>query len=67
MDWDPVKGTTTPTFLRNHPSAIVEAALVADASSTGFAASIMRICTRDELLCCICILTPRVIFNSADK
>ena len=64
MDWDPVKGPAPPAFLRNHPSALAEAAFVLDAILSGVAARTMRECSRDEL---ICILPLGVAFNSAGK
>jgi hypothetical protein len=60
MDWDPA----APTFLRNHPSSLAEAAFVAEAIAAGIAARTMRACSRDEL---ICILPLGVAFNSALK
>ena len=64
MDWDPEMGPAAPTFLRNHPSALAEAAFVAEAIAAGVAARTMRACSRDEL---ICILPLGVAFNSAMK
>ena len=55
MDWDPVKGPAPPAFLRNHPSALAEAAFVLDAILSGVAAEL------------ICILPLGVAFNSAGK
>ena len=64
MDWDPDKGPAPPAFLRNHPSALAEAAFVADAIATGIAARTMRACSRADL---ICILPLGVAFNSVMK
>ena len=64
MDWDPARGPATPAFLRNHPSALAEAAFVAEAIAAGIAARTMRACSRDDL---ICILPLGVAFNSAMK
>ena len=51
MDWDPAKGPAPPVHLRNHPSALAEAAFVSAAVTAGVAARTMRVCTRDELIC----------------
>ena len=51
MDRGPAKGPAPPTRLRNHPSALAEAALVLAAVAAGVAARTMRVCTRDELIC----------------
>ena len=59
-----VKGPAPPAFLRNHPSALAEAAFVLDVILYGVAARTMRECSRDEL---ICILPLGVAFNSAGK
>ena len=64
MDWDPDMGPALPTFLRNHPSALAEAAFVTEAVAAGTAARTMRACSRDELLC---ILPLGVAINSALK
>ena len=64
MDWDPAKGPAAPIHLHNHPSALAEAAFVSEVVSAGVAASTMRTCTRDEL---ICVLPLGVAFNSAEK
>jgi hypothetical protein len=64
MDWDPDMGPAPPTFLRNHPSALAEAAFVTEAIAAGTAARTMRACSRDELLC---ILPLGVAINSALK
>ena len=64
MDWDPVKGPAPPAFLRNHPSALAEAAFVLDAILSCVTSSTMRECSRDEL---ICILLLGVAFSSAGK
>ena len=64
MDWDPDMGPAAPTFLRNHPSAIAEAAFVAESIAAGVLARTMRVCARDDL---VCILPLGVAFNSAGK
>jgi hypothetical protein len=63
MDWDPDMGPAPPAFLRNHPSALAEAAFVSEAVAAGVAARTMR-CSRDALTC---ILPLGVAFNSAMK
>jgi hypothetical protein len=62
MDWDPDRGPAPPAFLCNHPSALEEAAFVTGVIASCIAASTMRACSRDEL---ICILPLGVAFNSA--
>ena len=57
MDWDPERDPSTPTFLRNHPSALAEAAFVAEAIAAGVAARTMLACSRDDLIC-ILLLGP---------
>ena len=64
MDWDPAKGPAPPAFLPNHPSALAEAAFVAEAIAAGVAAGTMEVCQRSAL---ICILPLGVAFNSAGK
>jgi hypothetical protein len=64
MDCDPEMGPAPPAFLRNHPSALAEAAFVTEAIAAGVAARTMRACFRDELRC---ILPLGVAFNSALK
>ena len=64
MDWDPDLGPAAPAFLRNHPSALAEAAFVSGAIATGVLARTMRVCDRSDL---ICILPLGVAFNSAGK
>jgi hypothetical protein len=64
MDWDPDRGPAPPAFLRNHPSALVEAAFVSGAIASGIAARTVWPCSCDEL---ICILPLGVAINSALK
>ena len=64
MDWDLERGLAAPTFLRNHHSALAEAAFVAESIAAGIAARTMLACSRDEL---ICILPLGMAFDSAMK
>ncbi len=64
MDWDPDRGPAPPAFLRNHPSALAEAAFASGVIASGIAARTMRACSRDEL---ICIPPLGVAINSAMK
>ena len=64
MDWDPAKDPATPIHLRNHPSALAEAAFVSESVAAGVAARTMRVCSRTDL---ICVLPLGVAFNSAGK
>ncbi len=50
MDWDPDRGPAPPAFLRNHPSALTEAAVVSGAIASGIAARTMLACSHDELI-----------------
>jgi hypothetical protein len=64
MDLDPDRGPAPSAFLRNHPSALAEAAFVSGAIASGIASRTMRACSSDEL---ICILPLGVAINSAMK
>ena len=63
LEWNE-HGPAAAAHLRNHPSALAEAAFVSEAVAAGVAAGTMRQCAKGDLRC---ILPLGVAFNAARK
>ena len=64
LEWGPAKGPPALRWLRNHPSARKQAALVSSKVAEGVLAGTMVTCSRSELWC---ILPLGVAVNAAGK
>lgn len=64
LEWDPAKGPPARRWLRNHPSALEQAAFVSAKVAEGVLAGTMVTCSRSELWC---ILPLGVAINAAGK
>ena len=64
LEWDEAKGPAPPTQLRNHPSALADAAFTSSAVQAGVNTGVIRQCARSDLKC---VLPLAVAVNHALK
>ena len=64
LEWDETKGPAAPIQLRNHQSALADAAFTSSAVQAGISTGVIRRCARSDLKC---VLPLAVAVNMRSK